>query len=97
MLTLYVDQAVFAYNTSRHEATGFSPYELIFGRVAHMPIEIDLGVPLRDSQKSVRLRAIRSVRQSIRNSQSIAQQVHFKAKARQWQIYDQRKGTWTPH
>ena len=45
---LYVDQAVFAYNTSRHEATGFSPYELVFGRVARMPIEIDLGVPLRD-------------------------------------------------
>ena len=29
---LYVDQAVYAYNTSRHETTGYSPYELVFGR-----------------------------------------------------------------
>ena len=43
-----MDQAVFAYNTSRHESAGFSPYKLVFGRVARMPVEIDLGVPLRD-------------------------------------------------
>ena len=63
---LYVDQAVFAYNTSHHEATGFSPYELVFGRVARMPIEIDLGVPLRDARSQSDY--VQSVRQSIRSS-----------------------------
>ena len=45
---LHIDQAVYAYNTSRHESTELSPYELVLGRVAGMPVEIDLGVPLRD-------------------------------------------------
>ena len=44
-LDLHIDQAVFAYNTSRHESTRLSPYELVLGRVARMPVEIDLGVP----------------------------------------------------
>ena len=42
----WVDQAVFAYNTSVHASTGFSPYELVFGRPPRMPLEVELGVPV---------------------------------------------------
>ena len=38
----------YAYNTSTHEATGFRPYELVFGRTARTPIEIDLDMLLRN-------------------------------------------------
>ena len=89
-LDLHIDQAVFAYNTSRHESTGFSPYELVFGRVARMPVEIDLGVPLRDPR--CQLDYVQAVRQAIRSSQSIAQQVQLEAKAKQKQFYDKGKG-----
>ena len=44
----WLDQAVFAYNTSIQESTGFSPYELVFGHPARMPIEIELSVPLQN-------------------------------------------------
>ena len=44
---LWVDLAIYAYNTSVHESTGFSPYELVFGRVARTPIELDLGIPVK--------------------------------------------------
>ena len=44
----WLDQAVFAYNTSIHESTGMSPYQLVFGRPARMPMEVELSVPLRN-------------------------------------------------
>eukprot|EP00795_Rhopilema_esculentum_P011384 gene11384-21581_t len=39
---LWVNLAVFAYNTSRHDSIGFSPYDLVFWRVARTPVEVDL-------------------------------------------------------
>ena len=32
---------VFAYNTSRHESSLFSPFEVMFGRKAIIPIELE--------------------------------------------------------
>ena len=37
---------VFAYNTSKQESTGYSTYEMIFGRTPRMPFEHELGIPL---------------------------------------------------
>ena len=91
---LYIDQAVFAYNTSRHESKEFSPYELVFGRVAHMPIEIDLGVPHRNPRSQPKY--VQSVKWSICSSQSIAQQMKVEAKAKRKQSHEQRRGIWTP-
>lgn len=36
----YLDFAVFAYNNSHNSATGFSPFQLVFGRNAKLPSEI---------------------------------------------------------
>ncbi len=35
-----VDSCVFAYNTSRHETTTFTPYELMLGRKAYLPVDV---------------------------------------------------------
>ena len=51
----------------------------MFGRVARMVVEIDLGVPLRDPRSQSDY--VQAVRQSIRSSQSIAQQLQLEAKA----------------
>jgi len=66
----------------------------MFGRLARMPIEIDLGVPQRGPRSQSDY--VQAVRQLIRSPQSIAQQVQIEAKAKQNQFYNQGKGTWVP-
>ena len=43
----WVSVAVYVYNTSCHESTGFSPYKLIFGRSPRTNLELDLDIPLK--------------------------------------------------
>ena len=43
---LWLDSVVYAYNTSRHESLGVSPYEVVFGRLPRIPLELELGLPL---------------------------------------------------
>ena len=37
----HIDACVFAYNTSRQESTLHSPFEVMFGRQAVLPVELD--------------------------------------------------------
>lgn len=37
----YLKYAMFSYNTSTHEGTGFTPHELIFGTIAKIPSEFE--------------------------------------------------------
>ena len=40
----YLDTCTFAYNTSRHESTKFTTFEIMFGRKAILPLYLDAGV-----------------------------------------------------
>ena len=37
----HLPHCVYAYNTSRHESSHYSPFEVMFGRKAILPIELD--------------------------------------------------------
>ena len=39
----HLPQVLFAYNTTIHSSMGFSPYELLFGRTARLPVDHLLG------------------------------------------------------
>jgi hypothetical protein len=41
----YLQQAVFAYNTTPHRATGVSPFLLVHGEEARLPVELIIGSP----------------------------------------------------
>jgi hypothetical protein len=64
---LWIDSVVFAYNTSRQEATGVSPYEIVVGRAPRLLLELELGVSLSSpTSQSEYTRGMRSVFREIR-------------------------------
>ena len=71
-LDLWVDIAVYAYNTSSHESTGYSPYELVSGRVARTPIEMDLGIPHKYLARQTEYSE--TVRQHLHSVQTLARE-----------------------
>jgi len=55
----YVNKVLFAYNCTKHDSTGFSPYHLLFGRKPRLPIDILLETETngtRNKDHSVYLR-----------------------------------------
>ena len=57
-----IDFVTFAYNTSRQETTGYSPFYLLYGREAVLPIDVALGnnpdLGLDDGDPSDRVRTL---------------------------------------
>lgn len=39
----HLPQVLYAYNTTDHQSTGYSPYELMFGQKAQLPVDFLLG------------------------------------------------------
>ena len=89
---LWIDAAVFAYNTSRQESLQTSPYEIVFGRIPRLPLELELGLPLKDpSTQSEYTQSLRKVFQEVRE---VARQNLEKARKKQRKNNEERIQTW---
>ena len=77
--------AMFAYNTSVHEATNFTPYELVFGRMARTPSSFPQGEEIETYGTYLRDLIVRV--SEIRN---LAAKNLIKAKLRSKEIYDKK-------
>ena len=82
----FVKPLVHAYNCTRNDTTGYSPYELMFGRQPKLPIDLVLGIhPDKGNLKS-HSDYVKDLRQCLQESYSLAakssQKICEKNKAR---------------
>ncbi len=77
---------VHAYNCTKHESSGYSPFYLMFGRQPRLPIDIVLGLPAVHDNNQI----LTSVRESLELAYKIASEATRKATRKQKHYYDQK-------
>ncbi|XP_052455381.1 uncharacterized protein LOC128015538 [Carassius gibelio] len=68
----HVKPLTHAYNCTRNDATGFSPYELMFGRQPRLPIDIAFGLPVKDSSSTSHSQYVKNLKYQLRESYRLA-------------------------
>jgi len=63
------------------ESTGVSPYEVVFGRLPRMPLELELGLPL--SNPSTVSEYVQSARNALQDIRQLARENLTQARAKQ--------------
>ena len=90
---LWLDPVLFAYNTSKHESTGFAQYELVFGKLPRMPLELEFGVTV--GNLSIQPEYAQSIRKALQTVRQVAKE--NLAKVRSARCLKHGNETWKPH
>ena len=84
----WVSTMTHAYNCTRCETTGFSPYFLMFGRVPRLPIDIEYGVTQPQLVEKSRQNYARKLRARLNWAYKVAKESNEKESERQKRYYD---------
>lgn len=68
----HVKPLAHAYNCTKNDVTGFSPYELMFGRQPRLPIDIAFGLPVKDSSSTSHSQYVKSLKSHLKESYQLA-------------------------
>ena len=69
---------VHAYNCTRNNTTGYSPYELMFGRQPTLPIDLGLGFQPQGNHARTHTEYVKSLRERLRESYALAAESAWK-------------------
>lgn len=86
----FVRPLVHAYNCTKSEVTGYSPYELMFGRQPRLPIDLAFGVPLREHPQTSHSDYVRNLKSHLEESYKLATSNAAKIAARNKARFDGR-------
>ncbi len=86
----HVKPLTHAYNCTRNNATGFSPYELMFGRQPRLPIDIAFGLPVKDSSSISHSQYVKNLKSQLRESYQLATKNAKKVADKNKQRFDVR-------
>lgn len=85
----YVKPLVHAYNCTRNEVMGFTPYELLFGRSPRLPVDLAFGLPVRESPSSSHSQYVKDLRSRLEESYKLSSQNAQKSAKRNKRQFDQ--------
>lgn len=86
----YVSPLVHAYNCTHNEATGYSPYFLLFGREARLPIDICFGLSSSDDASTSQLQYVQKLKADLQAAYKLASEAAFKNHQKNKRHYDSR-------
>lgn len=86
----YVKPLVHAYNCTKNEVTGFTPYELMFGRSPRLPVDLAFGLPVRERQSTFHSQYVEDLRSRLEESFQIASKNAAKSAEKNKRRFDQR-------
>lgn len=79
-----------AYNCTLNESTGYSPYFLMFGRQARLPIDVAFGVASDGSSTKSYLRYVKNMKRDLQAAYQLAESMANQKNDGNKQHYDQR-------
>lgn len=87
----HVPYLVHAYNSTKSDATGFSPYFLMFGREARLPVDLCFGTSLDKAVES-HSRYVSKLKEDLHQAYKLASETADKVHQKNKNSYDKRVG-----
>lgn len=84
----HVRPLVHAYNCTRNEVTGYTPYELMFGRQRRLPVDIAFKLPLPEGQHSCHSEYVQRLKLRLKESYKVAMEKAAKMAHKNKMRYD---------
>ncbi|XP_075454672.1 uncharacterized protein LOC142493868 [Ascaphus truei] len=86
----HVEALVHAYNCTRHESTGYTPYFLMFGREARLPVDVRLRISTDGVSNRTHFRYVQRLRDSLQLAYRLAERTTAKLNAGNKRRYDHK-------
>ena len=86
----YVSSLVFFYNSTPHESTKISPFELMFGRRPKLPVDIEFEKAIDDSTTKTTKEYISDLKNRMDRTREIVERHVQKAKGQNKKYYDRK-------
>lgn len=84
----HVQPLVHAYNCTKNDTTGFSPYQLMYGRQPNLPIDVAFGLNPEGQRKVTHSEYVKKLRETLEESYRLAVEHSDKTALRNKQRYD---------